>query len=108
MGAINVSGHLSKKSIVKDMSGNIINLFDEAGGGWIIRNRSVVNVELYNKYVEVEKDKREAAKAASSPASAPSASPEQRSVAPSKLEEMDKRIDGLDSKLDAILKAINK
>lgn len=45
------------------MQGNIISLRDEAGGGWIVRNREVVNEEKWNEYVNKEKDKLEAAKA---------------------------------------------
>lgn len=60
-------GKLHKRTIVKDLSGNIISLRDEANGGWIIRDRQVVNEELWNEYVRKEKDKAEAAKAAANP-----------------------------------------
>jgi hypothetical protein len=49
MGNINVSGRMARKSVVKDMNGNIINLIDETDGGWIIRNRQVVNPEKFEK-----------------------------------------------------------
>jgi hypothetical protein len=60
-------GKLHKNKVVKDLNGNIIDWYDEAGVGWIVRGRQVVNQEAWNRHVEKEKDRREAAKAAANP-----------------------------------------
>lgn len=54
-----------RKSIVKDLSGNIITLMDEADGGYIIRNRQIVNPAKWEELQKKERDKQEAAKAQS-------------------------------------------
>lgn len=56
-------GKLHKNRIVKDLSGNIIDWYDEANGGWIVRGRQVVNAERWNQEIAKQKDKAEAAKA---------------------------------------------
>jgi len=104
MSNINIAGHMSRKSIVKDMNGNIITLLDESNGGYIIRNRQIVNPERWGELVQKEKDRIEASKAINlqkTDANAPD-----RTVVPSKVELLEKRINEQDKKLDAILAAI--
>jgi uncharacterized protein (DUF4415 family) len=60
-------GKLHKNRVVKDLNGNIIDWFDEAGAGWIVRGRQIVNTEAWNAHVAKQKDKMEAAKAAANP-----------------------------------------
>lgn len=60
-------GQLHRKSIVKDMRGNIITLLDEADGGFIIRNRQVVNQEKWKEYCRVQQDRIDSAKAIAEP-----------------------------------------
>ena len=112
----NPSG-LRKKSILRDTNGRIINWLDEANGGWIIRNRQVVNHERYNEEVQKEKDKITAASAI---AQQVSATPENLALrtgvirtdspteSPSKVDELEKKVNDMDSKLEAILKAVAK
>lgn len=107
MGNINV-GHLYKKRTVRKLSGEIIDLVDEANGGYIIRNGRVVNQELYDEMKRKEEDRKLAAQAILNPAPVPADVEEQRSASPSKLSELEKRIDSQDAKLDAILAAIKK
>jgi len=112
-GNINISGRMVRKSVVRDTGGNIINLLDEERGGYIIRNRQVVNPERYAELLKLEEDRKIAAKAILHQVESPNA--EMRSMTASqavervgKLEELEKRLDGQDAKLDAILSAINK
>lgn len=56
-------GHLHKNKIVKDLKGNIIDWYDEANGGWIIKARTVVNQERWQQHLAMLKDRAEAAKA---------------------------------------------
>lgn len=105
-GNINVSGHMARKSVVRDLNGNIINMLDETDGGWIIRNRQVVNQEKYQALLQKEEDKKLAAQAIIHQKVDDNAP--DRSVAPSKVEALEKRVEDMDSKLDAILKAIKK
>jgi len=97
-------GRLYKKTITRDLSGNIINLQDEADGGWIIRNRQVVNQEKYQQLLRKEEDRRIAAQASAQPISAPVEVVAKR-TGPS---ESDVRIQKLEDKMDLILKALNK
>lgn len=106
MGNINVSGHMYKKSVVKDLNGNIITLMDEANGGYIIRNRQIVNPEKWAELVKKEKDKQESSKAQTMERR-DSVSPD-RTVFPSKVDVLEKKVEGMESKLDAILKALNE
>jgi hypothetical protein len=107
MGNINV-GHLYKKRTVRRLSGEIIDLVDEANGGYIIRGGRVVNQELFDEMARKEEDRKIAAQAILNPVAAPAQVEESRTVSPSKLSELEKRIDSQDAKLDAILAALKK
>lgn len=106
MGDVRVAGHMARKSTVRDLSGNIINMLDEADGGWIIRNRQVVNQEKMDAYIKKEQDKALAAQAVVHQVTSPNA--EERVVAPSKVDALEKKVEGMETKLDAILKALSK
>lgn len=97
---------MMKKSIVKDMNGNIINMMDELNGGWIVRNRQIVNPTRWAELQKIEQDKREAAKAASLAVNNPQAP--DRTATPSKVDALEQRVNGLDAKLDQILNALKK
>lgn len=94
------------------MSGNIIDWFDEANGGWIIRKYQVVNPERFNEIQKKQKDKEEAAKvlgqAIADPASFrnPEASAD-REVAPSKVADLEKRVNNMQEGIDKILEFLN-
>lgn len=105
--SINV-GHLYKKRTVRSLSGNIIDMVDESNGGVIISRGHVVNQERVDELAQLEKDRQTAAQAALQPASVPQELSEQRVAAPTKLQEMEKRIEAQDAKLDAILAALSK
>jgi hypothetical protein len=112
----NPSG-LRKKSILRDTNGRIINWLDETDGGWIIKNRQVVNQERYDIELQKEKDKHTASSAI---AEQVVASPENLALRtgiirtdsptadPSKVDELEKKVEGMESKLDAILSALAK
>lgn len=127
--------NLRRKSILRDTSGNIINWLDEAGGGWIVRNRQVVNADKWNAILKAEEDKKIAIQAASQAVSASPQSEALRSGKPlqeirenplpvvkpvvekkkrvskkekSKVDELEKKVNSMDDKLNAILKALNK
>lgn len=104
---------MAKKSTMKDLNGNIINLVDETDGGWIIRGRQVVNQEKWDALVKKEQDRIEASKAAANAIASPNAeirnqSPEVARQELSKVNDLEKRIDAQDKKLDAILEALKK
>lgn len=84
-------------------------MIDETdGSGVIIRKGQVINQAKVDELARIEEDKRKAATAFTAEVSAPPAVAEQRVVQPSKLEELEKRINGQDAKLDAILAALKK
>jgi len=101
---------LRKKSILRDTNGQIINWLDETNGGWIIRARQVVNQARYDEEVKKEEDKRKASKAIVEQVSA---TPEQLAMRSGKIplttpkditvDELKKKVDNMESKLDAIL-----
>ena len=107
-----IIGTLHKKSILRDTSGNIISWLDETDGGWIIKNRQIVNQAKYDSYVKKEHDKQIAAKAASEQAISPNSEVRNgvshETKENPKLEELEKKVNGMDDKLNAILKAIKK
>jgi len=114
MGNINFNpSGLRKKSILRDTNGRIINWLDEANGGWIIKNRQVVNQARYDEELQKEKDKLTASSAI---AEQVVATPENlalrtgiiRTDNPSKVDELEKKVNDMDSKLEAILKAVAK
>ena len=107
--------NLKRKSVLKDMNGNIINLLDEADGGWIIRGRQIVNQDKWNQILQKEEDKRLAAQASAEQVLAPKHIEAQRAGnkestvnPPDKVDLLEKKVDNMESKLDAILKALNK
>lgn len=106
--SVQIAGHMSRKKVVKNMSGDIVDLFDEANGGWIIRKGEVVNHERYAEIQRQAEDDRIAAMAQAEAVSAPPEVIEERQHAPSKMEELEKRVDGMDDKLDSILAALKK
>ena len=97
---------MARKSTVRDLSGNLITLIDENDGGYIVRNRQVVNPEKWNVLVQKEKDKQEAAKAQGMQkvdANAPD-----RTVASSKVDALEKKVAGMENNIAEILKLLQK
>lgn len=111
---------------MRDLHGNIINMVDEANGGYIIRNRQVVNQERWEEILQQERDRQEAAKAIANQVESPNAhlrnqtpqfkdgeavvSETPKTVEPKidKVAELEKKVEGMESKLDAILNALQK
>jgi hypothetical protein len=104
--------NLRRKSITRDMNGNIINWLDEADGGWIIRGRQIVNQAKYDAYLKAENDKMIASKAVIEQVAATKEAEALRSGAvvqsTTPTNDLEKRVNDMESKLDAILKAVNK
>lgn len=109
---VNVSSHLARKRIVKDMRGNIIDMMDENDGGYIIRNRQIVNQEKYNEIQKKNADRREAAQAMAKAITPPPEVIEMRQGGQSSkdIKEMKEQFNEfkkeVDTKFDAILQAI--
>jgi hypothetical protein len=109
---INV-GHLYKKRTVRRLSGEIIDLVDEANGGYIIRRGQIVNQERYDELKKIEEDKIKAAQAVIHQKVDDNA-PDRNVTAQeaiknnSKMEELETKVNSMDSKLEAILNALNK
>lgn len=101
-------GNLYRKRTVRRLSGQIIDMVDEANGGKIISNGNVVNQERYEELQKIEEDKKLAALAMTQAVSAPAHVEAQRTSQPGKIEELEKRLNAQDEKLDAILAALKK
>lgn len=97
---------MAHKRIVRNTAGDIIDWLDETKGGWIIRKGVVVNQAVIDEMAKVEEDRKIAAKALAQQVTHENAP--DRTVAPSKMDELEKRIDSQDAKLDAILAALSK
>ena len=100
-------GKLFRKSTTRDLNGNIINWVDEADGGWIIRNRQIVNQAKYDAYLTKEDDRRVAAQAIALQVTSPTEG-QRNGKSETRVDNLEKKVDDMGSKLDAILKALNK
>lgn len=101
-----IIGQLYRKRTVKRMNGQIIDWTDEANGGDIIRKGQVVNQSRVDLEIKIQADKELAGHAEELQVSTPNAP--DRTVNPTKMEDLEKKVDGMESKLDLILKALNK
>jgi uncharacterized coiled-coil protein SlyX len=95
-------GHLYKKRTIRNLDGSIRLLQDDTMGGTIIRDGQVVNQEAVDILAEKQKD-RETAATEATQIGVPQAIIEERTVAPSKMQELEKKVAEQDTKLDAIL-----
>ena len=108
-----IADHLMRKSTMKDINGNIINLIDETNGGYIIRNRQVVNQERWEELLKIEQDKREAALAPTKAVESPNVhlrngTAHEATTQINKVDELEQRLNKQDEKLDLILQALKK
>lgn len=103
---VDTNVRLSRKRTIRNLSGEIIELLDEANGGYIIRKGQIVNPERWAEICKIEEDKRVAARAIAEQVVSPNA--EERKASPSKVDKLEKKVADLDSKLDKILSALNK
>ena len=107
MGNVNI-GHLYKKRTIRNLSGGIIDMVDEANGGVIISKGRVVNQNRVDELAAQERDKKSAATAFTAEVAAPQAIIEQRTVAPTKMQELEKKVEAQDEKLNQILELLKK
>jgi len=111
---------MAKRRIVKDLQGNIVDLYQEGDGGWIVRGREVVNQDKWNELQQKEQDKIKAAQA-SAMAKVDENAPDRTvglieaienvkkaSVQEEKVAKLEEKVGDIDNKLDAILKALSK
>jgi hypothetical protein len=96
-------GQLLKKSTIRRLNGQIVKLVDEENGGVIIDKGQVVNEVRYKELQAIEEDRRRAAEAVQHQIVVSAQLEAQRTAQPSKLEEIEKRQDETDAKLDMIL-----
>ena len=101
-------GNLFKKSILRNLDGRIREMRDDANGGWIIKNYQIVNHERWDELVKIEEDKKKAAQAQSLGVVPAPEILEQRSATPSKIQELETRMNEQDKKLDTIISLLKK
>lgn len=108
--SIQVAPRMARKAIVKDLSGQVIDMIDEVNGGYIIKNRVIVNKERWAELQKIEEDKRLAAVASTMAITNPSAP--DRTISPSAESGLRKEFaefkKDVDSKFDAILEVLKK
>lgn len=114
MGQVQI-GNLYRRRTMKKLNGDIIDLVDEADGGWIIRKGQVVNQEKFQQLLQKEEDRRKAAQAITHQVSVPDAvaaqragTPGQTKQEPDRVSNLEQRVNDMDGKLDAILQALKK
>lgn len=117
--SIQVSPHMAKNRLVKDLSGNIIDWLDESKGGWIVRGRTIVNQEAWDAIQKKKQDEIEASRAIALQKNDPDAPDrtvsasvgvenlKKASTQSEKVAELDKKVNEMDTKLDKILNALN-
>lgn len=111
MNSINV-GHLYKKRIVRNTNGDIIDWLDETDGGWIIRKGQIINQEKIDEYKKKEEDKRLASQAilhqkVDEDAPDRTVTADEAIKNQSRIDTIEKRLDGTDEKLDKILSMLS-
>jgi len=101
-------GTLHKKRIVKDLSGNIIDWFDEVNGGWIIKDRAIINHKRWEEEQKKIKDKIEASKAQSLMRNNPAVNSEMSEVPATskKIKEMENDIKDIKDNLNTLIEII--
>jgi hypothetical protein len=109
-----IAPHMFKKRIVRNTNGQIIDLYDESGGGWIIQKGNIVNEEAYNEIARREEEARTATAKAIANQRVDDNLPDRNVTGTeaiknnSRLDELEEKIKAQDGKLDAILKALSK
>ncbi len=96
---------LHRKRTVRNLRGDIIDMTDDYGRP-IIAKGNIVNQQAVDEIVLKEQDKQSAAQAQTIIVDSPHA--EERVAAPTKMQELEKKVEGMESKLDAILNALKK
>lgn len=99
-------GQLFRKRTVRKLDGSIFDLVDETDGGVIISKGRIVNQAKIDELAKKEEDRKIAGKAQAQQITSTTAP--DRTVNPSKMDELEKKVDGMETKLDAILKALQK
>jgi hypothetical protein len=101
-------GHLFRKRTVRNLAGQIVDMTDESNGGIIISKGNIINQERFAEIKRVEDDKKFSAHAITQQASAPQAVVEERTIAPTKTQELEKRIDSMEGNVNKILELLQK
>lgn len=116
---IQIAPRMAKRRLVKDLSGNIVDWYEEGNGGWIVRGREVVNQAKWEEIQQKQRDMAEAIKAPSmakvdenAPDRTVSAKEgvenlKKMSEQEKKVEKLEKEVSEVNTKLDAILNALN-
>lgn len=107
MGRVQV-GTLFKKRTIRKLDGSIYEMLDEADGGVIISKGQVVNQDKVNEIAKKEADRRMAAQAQQHQTVAPAAQEEIRAVAPTKVEALEKKVEGMETDIKTILALLQK
>lgn len=106
--SINVGNLHRKRTLKRWGQGNpIIELLDETDGGYIVRGGQVVNQEKWDALLKKEEDKRKAAQASAFAVQAATA-PEDRNQAPTKVQELEKKVESIESDIKKILNLLQK
>lgn len=105
MAGINI-GHLHRKRTVRRLNGEIIDLTDETKGGAIISKGRVVNQEAIDEMAKKEMDRQSAATAVTAQVASPHA--EERTAQPSKMQELEKKVESMEGNIAQILKLLQK
>lgn len=108
MGGI-IIGQLFRKRTVRNLSGQIIEMLDETdGSGVIISKGRVMNEAKVIEINKKEEDRKLAAVAFTQEISAPQAIVEERTIAPTKMQMIEQKVEEQDKKLDMILELLAK
>lgn len=101
-------GTLYRKRTVRKLDGSIYEMSDEADGGAIISKGQVVNQDKVNELAKKQKDRQVAAQAQQHQTVAPTAQEEIRTVAPTKVEALEKKVEGMEGDIKKILELLQK
>lgn len=100
------TSQMNRNKLVKRMDGSIFEMI--VNGKTVISRGNVVDQEAYDAYLEEQRKKQEAAKAATMQKIDNSAPDRTQAPANDKIKELEDKIKAQDDKLDAILEALKK
>jgi len=101
-------GQLYRKRTVRNLRGDIVDMQDDADGGVIISKGRVVNQEKIDEMALKEQDRLTAARAQAEAVAVPQAVLEERAVAPTKTQELEKRVGDIEGNINKILELLQK
>ena len=103
-----IVGQLAHKRVVRKLSGDIIDWQDDTRGGAIIQKGQIMNPRVIEEEQKKAADRAVAARAQAESINNVTAPVVERNTAPSRVDELEQRVSGMEDTLKQILEAVKK